>query len=293
MKRFTISLLSSFLAFAAGLFTASSWNSSRRVVAIEPVSAHVFERCPPSAPQPPPGPIKSSLVEAPDQEYVFAQGRLKLVPERVQLQSESMRYDIDVKYPQIVGEDTPQINKINQHLKSLATAKYQWPLKLSKEELRRDQEVLPGTSNSINVEYGVSTATDSFLSIFFVGFSYGIGAAHAGQESHSVNYDLTSGQELKLFDLFKPGSKYLEFIAEHCTDELSRGLRPFTSKRALAPVAKNFENWHITSRGLNFHFDACTVFACAEGAQAVEIPFTDLKPLLRPNIPAKFKIIYP
>lgn len=293
MKRFTISLLSSVLAFAAGLFTASSWNSNRQIVTIEPVSASTFERCPPNAPQPP-APIKASLTTAAEREYVFAQGRLRLVPEKVQLKSESLHYDIEVKYPQIVGEDNPQFNKINQQIKELATAKYQWPLNLSKEEVRRGQEKFPGTSNSVNVDYDVSIATDAFLSFYFVGYSYSVGAAHAVQESVAVNYDLVSGRQLKLTDIFKPGSGYLEFISEHCIDGLSGGKDlPTLSKEALRPVAKNFENWHVTARGITFNFDACKVFACSAGDQAVEIPFSQLKQLLNPGVPGKFKIIYP
>jgi len=290
MKRFALSLISSFLAFTAGLVTASSWNGTRRAVAIEPV---VVERCPPGQQQVQ-APVPPIMTEAPDREYPFAQGHLRLVPERVQLKSESMFYDIDVKYPQIVGGDTPGIRKINQHMKGLATQKYQWPLNVSKEAVRQGQEMLPGTFNSVNLDYEVSVATDSFLSIFFMGYSYGVGAAHAVQESEAVNYDLTSGRQLNLSDLFKPGAKYLKFISDYCTEELTRGIEgaePFQG--ALAPVAKNFESWHITTSGISFNFDACKVFPCAEGEQAVEIPFGELEPLLNPGIPGKFKITYP
>lgn len=291
MRRFCISAISTFLAFAAGLFTASSWNSHRQMVVIQPASASVLDRYTP--PSPPPPPIPNELTVAPDREYVFAQGRLKLVPEKVRLQSESLHYDIDVKYPQIVGEDNPNYEKANQLIKALATEKYQWPLNLSKEEMRTDQEKHPGTFNSVNVDYEISIATDSFLSLFFIGYSYGIGAAHAVQESVSVNYDLTSGRQLKLADLFKPGSNYLEFISERCLDELSTDDRPAPMKGSLTPSAKNFESWHITPSGITFSFDACEVFACAEGDQAVEIPFGDMKHLLNTGIPGKFKITYP
>lgn len=293
MKRFALSLIGSFLAFTAGLVTASSWNATQQVAA-EPV---VIERCPPG---PPPAPqlgvsINPTLTEAPDRDYPFAQGRLKLVPENVQLKSDSLHYEIDVRYPQIVGADTPAIRKINQHMKALATAKYQWPLNESQEDVRKDQERLPGTYNSVNLDYEVSVATESFLSIFFTGYSYGVGAAHAVQESESLNYDLASGSELKLADLFKSGSKYLEFISDYCIDELSAtaGVPDRLNKGRLAPLAKNFENWHITSGGISFNFDACEIFACAEGDQSVEIPFSDLKSLFAPGIPGKFKITYP
>ena len=292
MKRFGLSLIGSFLAFTAGLVTASSWNATRQVVA-EPV---VVERCPPG--QHPPQTevsISPDLTEAPDRDYPFAQGRLKLVPENVRLKSDSRHYDIDVRYPQIVGADTPGIRKINQHMKALATAKYQWPLNESKEDIRKDQERLPGTYNSVNLDYEVSVATDSFLSIFFTGYSYGVGAAHAVQESQSLNYDLASGSELQLSDLFKSGSKYLEFISEYCIEQLSAtaGVPGRLNKGRLAPSAKNFQNWHITSGGISFNFDACEIFACAEGDQSVEIPFSDLKSLFAPGIPGKFKIVYP
>ena len=295
MRRFCISVISSFLAFAAGLFTASSWNSHRHVAPVQLASASVLEApAPPIAPPPPALTLtRSAVTTAPDREYVFAQGRLKLVPEKVRLQSESLHYDIDVKYPQIVGEDNPNFEKVNQHIKALATEKYQWPLNLSKEEILADQEKHPGTFNSVNVDYEISIATDSFLSLFFVGYSYGIGAAHAVQESVSVNFDLTSGQQLKLVDLFKRNSNYLAFISERCIEELSTDDRPAPAKEALVPLAKNFESWHITSNGITFSFDACKVFACAEGDQAVEIPFSDMKHLLNPGIPGKFKITYP
>lgn len=290
MKRFALSLISSFLAFTAGLVTASSWNATRQAVAIEPVVA----RFPPSPPPQLAAPIPPTLPEASDREYPFAQGHLKLVPEKVQLKSDSMYYDIDVKYPQIVGGDTPGIRKINQHMKALATEKYQWPLNESKEAVLRDQELLPGTYNAVNLDYQVSVATDSLLSIFFMGYSYGVGAAHAVQESESVNYDLVSGRQLQLSDLFTPSSKYLKFISDYCTEELTRGIEGTEPwENALAPVAKNFESWHITPNGIVFNFDACEVFPCAEGEQSVAIPFSEMKQLLRPGIPGKFKITYP
>ena len=296
MKRFTINLLSTFLAFAAGLVTASSWNTTRLATA-EPV-LRVIERCPPGQNQAPPA---STSISVPiDREHDFGQG-LKLVPEKVQLKSVSMRYDIDVKYPQIVMKypgimgGNPNISKVNEHIKAIATEKYQWPLKLTKEEVRIGQETLPGTYNSVNVDYEISLATDSLLSFHFVGYSYGVGAAHAVQESAPMNYDLTSGRQLKLDDIFKPGSRYLQFISEHCSDALVEvtGRPEALNKQALAPVAKNFDSWHITNGGITFNFDACEVFACAEGDQAVAISFSDLQPFLNSGIPRKFKIIYP
>jgi hypothetical protein len=117
------------------------------------------------------------------------------------------------------------------------------------------------------------------LSIYFVGYSYGIGAGHSVQYSFVVNYDLSLKRELKLSDIFQRRSKYVEYISRYCRNELSRKSE-FLFTEALAPKAKNFKSWNISSEGIRFNFDACTVFACSEGEQTVVIPFADLKPFL-------------
>jgi hypothetical protein len=147
--------------------------------------------------------------------------------------------------------------------------------------LYRDKH--PEAFNTINLDYEVLLATDSLLSIYFIGYSCGIGAAHSIQYSFVMNYHLTLRNELKLSDIFKHRSKYLDFICHYCLNKLST--RPEYSpdsmfKEALAPEAENFKSWNITSDGIRFSFDACKVFGCVAGKQEVEIPFTALKQLL-------------
>jgi Protein of unknown function (DUF3298)/Deacetylase PdaC len=291
MKRFAVSAMSSLLAFVAGLATASSWNSNISRVMHEPPV--LVERCPSNQTQSPVLTEASHPIIAPKNELVFAQG-LRLVPELVSLKSESLRYDIDVSYPQITGTEDSHIRRINQHIKDVATKKYQWALNPSKENMRLAQEEYPGTFNTVLVDFQVGIATDSFLSIYFFGYSHVVGSDNAAGESLTVNYDLASGKELKLSDIFKSGSKYLEFISSYCIDELSRdNKRGALFRKALAPAAENFKNWNITANGITFNFDGCKIFNCAQGDQTVEIPFGDLQQLLNPGIPGKFKIAYP
>jgi hypothetical protein len=286
MRRFAISALGSILAFFAGIVTASPWTSRRTVMVAPPAYART-EPCPPAQTQS----ATASLTIAPHRNFVFGQGRLTAVPEYVQLKSESLRYEIDVSYPQIVGSDDPSIVKVNQQLKEIATRKYQWPLNRSADVRDRDTE--PGIFNTVKIDYEIGLATESFVSIYFVGYSYGIGDPQASQESLALNYDLTTGRQLKLTDIFKRGSNYLELISAYCKDDLERITGRAPSEAAVAPAAENFQNWHITSNGLTFSFDACKVFACAEGDQVVEIPFSALQHVMNPGIPGKFKITYP
>ena len=101
---------------------------------------------------------------------------------------------------------------------------------------------------------------------------------------------------MKLSDIFRRGSEYLPFISRYSIDELSLSSganADSLSKSALAPAAENFENWHLTSNGIVFNFDGCKILDCDAGDRTVDIPFSEMKPLLNPGIPGKFKITYP
>ncbi|HEY9501100.1 MAG TPA: DUF3298 domain-containing protein, partial [Pyrinomonadaceae bacterium] len=144
----------------------------------------------------------------------------------------------------------------------------------SNKDLQSFREVHPEAFNSLDLDYQVVLATDSLLSIYFNGYSYGLGAAHTVQYSFVINYDLVAHEELGLARLFKPGSKYLEFISRYCRNRLS-----IAADRGLE-FRKDPESWNITRDGIRFNFDACELSGCADGQQEVEIPFTDLKEIL-------------
>jgi Protein of unknown function (DUF3298) len=182
-----------------------------------------------------------------------------------------------VSYPEILGTNDPDIRKLNQRMKRLATEQYQWVMNPSRGDLQHYKETFPEVFNSISFDYEISSATDSLLSIYFVAYGYGIGATHSVQYSFTVNYDLTLRKELQLSDIFKPGSRYLEIIDHYCREELSKRLG---GNIFLSPGVRNFKSWNITPVGIRFNFDACTIRACADGNQTVEIPFTYLEPWL-------------
>ena len=266
MKRVAVKLTISALAFACGLLVASIWNTNKPV---ETKRCKVIER--------PETAIQAATVvpdPIPNHEVVFGPDRLRIVPRQVQLRSERLRYEIDVTYPQIVGGKDRHIRRLNQRIKRLTTERYAWALSVTPKELEPLNKYFADVFNSINLDYDVLFANDSVLSIFFNGYSYGIGAAHGSQFSFVINYDLKAGKELKLARLFKPGSNYLEFISRYCGDALS------LNRDQLLDFTKDPESWDITHEGLRFHFDHCKFFACSEGYKKVEIPFAAMKEIL-------------
>ena len=272
MKRIVTYVLTSLLTFTCGV-TAG---------ALFPWHRHATKMCSLGAPVVPATPAPAETdISAPDAEIVFGGDRLKLVPEEIQLKSRSLQYDLSVRYPQITGTDALHIRRLNQRIEELATKQYQWMLNPSKKDLLYYREKHPDVFNELSIDYEVTLASDSILSIYFIGYSYGIGAATSVQYSFTINYDLVSGKELKLSDLFTPGSGYLGFVSRHCTDQLAKHeYGDFLFKEGLAPEAANYESWNVTRNGIRFNFDECEVFGCAAGEQAVEIPFTNLKSML-------------
>jgi hypothetical protein len=284
MKPFAVNLISSVLAFACGFATASSTTrSSARVNYISDVTE--------TLPLPPPPQFSVTTSTNPRHEAIQFGDGLTLVTNEVKLKSERLRYDIDVRYPQIVGAEDDRIAKFNQQIKDLTTKQYERSLYPTQAEYENFQMQHPHAFNRVNMDYEIGLATGSFLSIYLDVNSYTIRSGNWSQHSLTLNYDLSSKKELKLSDLFQPGSKYLEFISDYCRADLSKGLEPLVY-HGLAPDPKNFTSWLITSDAIRFKFDECKVFRCAAGPQFVDIKFAEMDKLLQPGIVEKFQFVY-
>lgn len=278
MKRFITYVVTSLVAFNCGI-NASAWWTWPSYSTEKPASRPVV----PALPEIPSTAPNINLPAA-HAEIVFGRGRLTLVSEEVQLKSERLRYDVDVKYPQITGTDALQIQQLNRRIKALATEQYEWIVHPSKQDLLYYRQQHSEAFNELSIDYEVTLATDSILSIYFDGYSYGIGAGTSVQYGFTVNYDLVSGKELKLSDLFQSRSNYLKFVSRYCTEQLAtREQGKWLFERGLTPVASNFKSWNVTRSGIRINFDECQIFGCSEGGQFVEIPFANLRSTLSPR----------
>ena len=191
MKRFAIYLTISHFTFICGLAAALLWNGTRVKPKDEQIHANVLKQAPAEIPPPPP-----PATVAPHREVVVGNGRLRIVPHQIRLRSDCLRYKIDVSYPEILGSNDPQIEKLNQHLRKLATDEYQWSMSPSNADLQYYRDKHPDVFNTIDLDYEIRLATDSLLSIYFLGHSYGIDAGHSVQYSFTVNYDLNRRKEV-------------------------------------------------------------------------------------------------
>jgi hypothetical protein len=191
-------------------------------------------------------------------------------------------YTITSQTPQLTGSDDPRVLVFNQRLNDLIAKELDmW---------RQNFQQLPVTplsnGSSLDVKYRLVSQTGDLWSFKFDFSFYADTAAHPGLYSMTLNYDLASGRELALGDLFLPNSNYLEAVSKYCIAELSKQPffeGPFTE--GANPSLENYRNWNITPDGLMITFDTYQVGPGAAGPQSVTVPYAELKSLIDPQGP--------
>jgi hypothetical protein len=143
--------------------------------------------------------------------------------------------------------------------------------------------------STLDIGYTVALATDELISVQFDVGSYYRGAAHPNSHSIVLNFDVKNGKTLKLADLFKPGSKYLEALSVYAIKDLKQqskakdgALDDESIQSGAAPTAQNYDSWTITKKGLGITFDAYQVGPYVAGPQYVLVPYSALKDLVEP-----------
>jgi hypothetical protein len=213
-----------------------------------------------------------------------------LVAKSIKENNKKLMYEIDASYPQLTGGSNPNFEKFNQAARASVVKRVA--------EFRKDmapeegEEPPPEGSmgSDLNVSYEITLAQDDLISVEYSIGSYYQGAAHPNTFSEVVNYDLKNGKLLKLADLFKPGAKYLQAIANYCIADLKKqakdkGLLDEEIQNGAGANAKNYQSWTITRKGLGINFDAYQVGPYAAGPQYVLVPYANLKDLINPEGP--------
>jgi len=150
----------------------------------------------------------------------------------------------------------------------------------------------PSSGSDLTVEYEIALAQDDLISIEFNVSEYYQGAAHPNSYSEVINYDLKNGRQLKLSDLFKPGSKYLQTLSSYAIADLKKqskakgdALVDADIQSGAGPKPENYDKWTITKNGVGIDFGAYQVGPYAAGPWSVVVPYANLKDLINPDGP--------
>lgn len=221
-----------------------------------------------------------------------------VVAKSVKENNKKLMYEIDAQYPQITGGNNPNLEKFNQLARTTVLKIVSGFKKDMAPEEGEEPRPEGSMGSDLGIGYTINLAQDDLVSVQFDIGSYYQGAAHPNSYTETLNYDLKNGKQLKLADLFKPGSKYLQTLSTLCVADLKKQWKEKNAeviedmlKEGSAPTAKNYESWTITKRGLGVNFDPYQVAPYAAGPQSVVVPYSALKDLIKPDGPlAAFQI---
>ena len=198
--------------------------------------------------------------------------------------SESPAYTLDAKIPVLQGSDDPRVINFNNEMTLLT----QEEIASFKDNARMVQPVPGSVGSFIDQSYELLSPLGNLLSLKFEIMTYIQGAAHPGTHSRTVTYDLEAGADVRLEQLFLPGSDYLGTISRYCIAQLETrdiGFEAFS--QGAQPVMENYGSWNITPDGLLITFDEYQVAAYAAGPQVVVVPYAELQSVIDPTGPLK------
>jgi hypothetical protein len=212
---------------------------------------------------------------------------LKLVEKNEKIENKKARYEIATSLPQLSGADSARAEKFNQSVANLTAARVGEFKTAVDEEARAGAAVEQDAKsarppNTLSLRYEITAANKDFISALF-SFNEYMGGAHPNTATESFNYDLNRNEPLRLTDLFVPNSNYLKVISEYSIRELKKLESTSWVEEGAGLKIENFHSWNITPAGLMITFDPYQVGPYAAGEHVVVVPYSVLKPIIRPD----------
>lgn len=202
---------------------------------------------------------------------------LKVVDKEIKEDNKEKKYEFSATYPQIEGSNDPLVEKFNKEL----TEKINKGFNQFKEDISASdiggEEV--GMGSDYQLTYQMHLANKDLISLEFLISYYYSGAAHPSSTLEVINYNLKTGKELKLEEVFLKDSDYVSKINAICKKEDSR--KEYNIFFDDDP-RKNLESWSVSQRGIYFHFDVAHALG---DVATVFIPYSELKDVIDPNSP--------
>jgi hypothetical protein len=194
-------------------------------------------------------------------------------------------YSLTAQVPLLTGSNDPRVVQFNQQMDALV----QQEVLNFKQSLIGLPDPPIAMGSSFDLKYSLVSPWSDIISLKFDIYSYYDGAAHPGQISRAYTFDLATGYQVNLEQLFLPGTNYLQVLADICKTELAeRDIAFDASVTGADPLPDNYHNWNISAAGLVITFDPYQVAAYAAGPQVVTIPYAALSTIIDPQGPLAY-----
>lgn len=223
---------------------------------------------------------REAFVTLEEQYFSFSKG-LQIVPKTIS----NRRTGVGVSYPQLRGSGplSPAAQDFNRRVLALVQAAI--------------KEFAPIDGHgSFDTNYNILLGDDDLVSIEMTEFSDG-GGAHPNNRFWSLTYDLSANKELKLEELFKPGSDYKTAIAKYVVADIDKRAVAFEQENARSEGRKatqrdeplvseeqlsELSGWALMPKGLVVYFDFPHVIAVFDKTL---IPYSVVSEYLKPDGP--------
>lgn len=217
---------------------------------------------------------------------------VRVVPKVIRENNKQAKYSVAAEYPQVEGD--ARFDKFNASVRVMIT-KDVAAFKTAETASTEEEIELPDETqiSTLDIGYQIRLATDDLISVEFTQGQYERGAAHGNSFTTVLNYDVKNGKRIELADLFNPKSNYLNVISAYSIKDLKEQSKKEKDSMLMddqiedgaAARADNYRAWTITRKGLWIVFDPYQVAAYAAGPQHVLVPYSALKPIVKPDGP--------
>jgi hypothetical protein len=220
------------------------------------------------------------------EQMIFFSGAKRLTTRTLFENNKPKMFELSVEYPELSGVAPTVAAEFNRLARSRVMEKAE---SFRKDMLAQTADDLKwarerGFANTSEIGYSVTYADDELISISFGNYLF-TGGAHGNAFTFPLNFDLRTGREIRLADVFAANSEYLQDLSRYCVkklqDELNEGNEDEWIQTGAGPKAENFESWNVRKSGLMLTFDAYQVAPYAAGPQEVVVPFGELRSILR------------
>lgn len=194
--------------------------------------------------------------------------------------SETKTLKLTLQYPEIKGLDNTDVqNKLNALFAKLAGEAKSRGKEI--EGYIGTDEIARGIKAEVYFNYQVKYNRNGLLSVAFTDYQYS-GGAHGITIQSSYTFDLNTGTELELKDLFKPGSDYVSIISE----EVKRQMEERGMSVLLAPFnsIKGDQGFFLSNNAVVVYFQAYEYLPYAFGIPEFAVDFRSMEGLLNPDI---------
>lgn len=204
----------------------------------------------------------------------------------------------DITYPQVSG--TPGDDAVNARLRSIAENDAAWFVgdlsELAALEEEYTDEWWEGVPSELGLAGTVVHTDDRLVTVRFERYWYPSGAAHGQHSTQVMTFDAVTGEEVRLGDLFQPGSQWLADLAPAVVEAFVSVYGDMVWMTALELRAARIggdRSVGVVADGMEISFDAYSVGPGVLGSPWVLVPWAAVLDVVDLDGPAGHLVRWP